>query len=101
MISSRFESSGWWKTSGRLAEATFVPVRLFALEARTRLDSSIDASQHLAGINALVEDQNRRLAISPGREAEQLIDGLSEGLGPLPELAIGDENVAITPRAAG
>lgn len=55
------------------------------------LGNSVDAGEDGRGLGAAIENEDRRLAIAPGRVAEELVDCFAERLRPLPELALGNE----------
>jgi hypothetical protein len=66
-----------------------------ALEVGVVFDRRVDAGQHRRGLGAKVEHQDRCLTVPPRGIAQELINRLAESLGVFPELAFGDEDVAL------
>ena len=65
------------------------------LKVSVRLGNGVDAGEDGRGLGAAIENEDRRLAIAPGRVAEELVDCFAERRRPLPELALGNEDVAV------
>ena len=66
-----------------------------ALEVRVRGERRDGLLGDGRDVTGLDEDQQRGFGVAPGGLAEQLVDGLGELLRAVPELAFGDEHVAV------
>ena len=78
-----------------VSEATFVRPCHGSFKVSVRRCNRVDACKHSRSVGSAIENEDRRLAIPPGRVAQELVDCFAKRLRSLPKLALGNEDVAV------